>query len=65
MVEDLDAILAIWDQLINKFSPTIVEGLNVILAIWDELNYNFFSNHAAVVWQKDVCYKFSIFVFFA
>ena len=33
MVEDLDVILAIWDELNYK-----------ILAIWDELNYKFFPN---------------------
>ena len=37
MVEDLDAILAIWEDLISKFSPTMVEDLGAILAIWVEL----------------------------
>ena len=41
----LNAILAIWDELITKFSPNLVEDLDAILAIWDELNYKIFSNH--------------------
>ena len=31
MVDDLDSILAIWDKLITKFSPTMVKDLDVIL----------------------------------
>ena len=34
MVDDLDVILAIWDKLISKFSPTMVDDLDVILDIW-------------------------------
>ena len=38
MVQDLDAILAILDKLIVKFSPTMVEDLDAILAILDKLS---------------------------
>ena len=48
MVEDLDAILAIWEEYITNFSPTMVEDLDAIIAIWDELNYKFFFNHGGV-----------------
>ena len=41
MVEDLDAIVTNWDELITNFSPTMVEYLDTILAIWDELVTNF------------------------
>ena len=37
MLEHLDAILAILDELISKFSPTMVEDLAAILAIWIDL----------------------------
>ena len=37
MVDNLDVILAIWDEVITKFHPTMVDDWDVILAIWDKL----------------------------
>ena len=37
MVDDFDAMLAIWDKLIAKVSPTMMEDFDSILAIWDKL----------------------------
>ena len=37
MVDDFDAILAIWDKLIAKFSPMMEEDFDSILDNWDKL----------------------------
>ena len=43
MVENLDALLAIWEQKMSKFSPTMVDNLNAFLAILRAVNFKIFS----------------------
>ena len=44
MMDNLDAILAIWEEWKSKLSPTMMDHLDAILAIWEKVKFQIFSN---------------------
>ena len=66
MVDNLNAFLAIWNEQISKFSPTMVDNLRAFLAIWDHqilkvsstMVDNISAFFAIVQWESEVYLKY-------